>query len=143
MNVVIKHCCHGTFNINVTKPSDNISLKYKDILSEDDLGNVIEKPTRNGNALLDHIITNTMEKVSNHVSPCLSISDHYKLHGKSLQRCFTLLIYQRSLQTPWKKFAAMFHLAYLLAITMSVYYYQYKDNTLRTKIQIYEIIQKL
>ena len=66
----------GDFNINLLKPNDDISLKYKDILSKDDLGNVIEKPARNGNALLDHIITNTIEKVSSYILPCLSVSDH-------------------------------------------------------------------
>ena len=72
-NVVIM----GDFNINLMKLNDNISLKYKDIPSKYDLTNVIEKPTRNGNVRLDQIITNTIEKVSNHcVLPCPSIADH-------------------------------------------------------------------
>ena len=74
----------------------------KDNLNKDELGSAIEKPARNGNAPLDRIITSTIEKVSSHVFPCLSISD----------RCL-------------------------------VCHHQYKDYTLRTKIQIYKIIHKL
>ena len=53
------------------KLNDNTSLKYKDVLSKYDFSNVIEKPTKHGNALQDHIIKNTIKKVSSHdVLPC-------------------------------------------------------------------------
>ena len=59
----------GDFNINLMKLNDSISLNYKYIPGKYDLSNVSEKPAKNGNALIDHIVTNTIKKVS-------SLSDH-------------------------------------------------------------------
>ena len=44
--------------------NNTIILKYKDIPNKYNLSNLIEKPTRNSSTLLDHIITNIVEKVS-------------------------------------------------------------------------------
>ena len=67
----------GDFNVNPMKLNEDISLEYKDILRKYDLTNVIENPIQNGNVLLHHIITNTIENVSTRdVLPCPFISDH-------------------------------------------------------------------
>ena len=59
------------------KLNDIINLIRKDIHSKYDLNNPSENPNRNSNALLDLVITSTMEKVSSHdVLPCPSIKDH-------------------------------------------------------------------
>ena len=67
--MVIKHCYHGRFQHKSHETRH--SLKYKDILSKDELSSAIEKPSRNGDAPLYRIIINTIEKVSSHVLPYL------------------------------------------------------------------------
>ena len=59
------------------KLNDNTNLKYKAVLRKYDFSNVIEKPTKHGNALQNHIIKNTIKKVSSHDAlPCQFTSDH-------------------------------------------------------------------
>ena len=49
-----------------------------DILSRYEMKNIIEKPTRNGATLIDHIITKIKRKISDQdVLPCPTIRDHY------------------------------------------------------------------
>lgn len=75
--MVIKHCYHGRFQCKSNETKRGHKLGYKDILRKYDLTNVIENPIQNGNVLLHHIITNTIENVSTRdVLPCPFISDH-------------------------------------------------------------------
>ena len=63
-------------NFDLSKPDEPIQKCYLSILSSDNLNQHVKKPTRK-TAILDHIITNSIEKVKNvHVIPRSEVSDH-------------------------------------------------------------------
>ena len=72
----------GDFNINVLDRS-NISKRYKEICSFHGLKQVIESYTRitdNTSTLIDHVLTNSVENMSQHGVLEIALSDHYAIY---------------------------------------------------------------
>ena len=66
----------GDMNFDLSKPDEPIQKRYPSLLSSPNLNQHVKKPTRK-TAILDHIITNSIEKVKNvNVIPCPEVSDH-------------------------------------------------------------------
>ena len=66
----------GDTNINLLKKDTELYNQYSDTLENLGLKQHITKPTRKGEKLIDHIITNLDKIHSEEVSPCDEISDH-------------------------------------------------------------------
>ena len=67
----------GDTNINLLEPTDPTVKKYTEVLQSFDLTQLVDKPTRLGKKLIDHIITNIPNKlISTDVLPTDEISDH-------------------------------------------------------------------
>lgn len=70
----------GDVNIDMLRPSDNLTKKYQCILDVFGLTQIVTRPTRvtkRSKTLIDHIITNHPQKVSDTgIIPCSIISDH-------------------------------------------------------------------
>ena len=65
----------GDTNIDISKETV-VSKKYLQILEHHGMKQHIEKPTRKGSKLIDHISSNLDKIIDNNVLPCDEISDH-------------------------------------------------------------------
>ena len=67
-------------NFDLSKPDEPVQKRYLSILSSHNLNQHIKRPTRK-TAVLDHIITNSINKVKNvNVIPCPEVTDHDTLY---------------------------------------------------------------
>ena len=64
----------------MSKPDEPVQKRYLSILSSHNLNQHVKRPTRK-TAILDHIITNSINKVKNvNVIPCPEVTDHDALY---------------------------------------------------------------